>query len=341
MEFGRGYWLKSTSLEAILIGLSQPSYEWATLNGIGEPAAYGWNMIGSMFKSLLLPAVQVTPAGGLKAIFGWDPSAGYIIPTSIEPGKGYWVRVDPDTKLKMTISSVTGRGGETQYRKTVNKLDIASFLTVEDAEGASRALYVTATELPQGEREILSLPAAPPAGVLDVRTGEGSSFLFSGENLIALRGEGRLVISMQVPSPRVRLEVRDEHDQLLYTFTGAAGENMVVDVTGSRMLKLHASVQPALAENSILGSNYPNPFRVSTRTIIPYSVTEAGGVRLAIYDMLGRKLRTLVDDSQALGTKLASWDGRDERGDVLPAGMYTYRLETAAGIVSRTLTIVK
>ncbi|MBE0644406.1 MAG: T9SS type A sorting domain-containing protein [Bacteroidetes bacterium] len=341
MEFGRGYWLKSESLEAILIGLSQPSYEWTGLNGIGEPAGYGWNMIGSMFKTLLLPAVQVTPAGGMKAIFGWDPAQGYIIPTSIVPGKGYWVRVDPGTKLKMSISTVRGSGGETQYRKTVNSLDIAAFLTVEDGKGAARSLYLTATDLPEAERDVLALPAAPPAGVLDVRSGEGSAFLFNGDNLVQLRGDGRMVLALPVPSPRVRIEVRDEQDRLLHTFTGDAADHMLVDVAVTRTLKLRATVSPAAAESHALGSNYPNPFQSASRTIIPYTVNEPGGVRLAIYDMLGRRLRTIVDDTQAVGTKLAAWDGLDEHGNVLPAGMYTYRLETAAGTVSRTLTIVK
>ncbi len=341
MEFGKGYWMKSESLEAILIGLSQPSYEWDGLNGIGEPAGFGWNMIGSMFKSVALPAVQVTPAGGMKAVFGWDPSQGYIVPSSIEPGRGYWVRVDPGTKLKMAISSATGGGAETAYRKTVNTLDIATFLTVEDASGAARTLYVTGTDLAPAERDHLALPAAPPAGVLDVRSGEGSSFLFGGDNLVHLRGDGRLLLSTPVASARVRIEVRDEQDRLLHTFTGAAGDQLLVDVNGTRTLKLRATVSAAAAESHALGSNYPNPFRLASRTYIPYMVSEEGVVRLAVYDMLGRKLRTLVDDAQAAGTKLAAWDGLDQNGDAVPAGMYTYRLETAAGTVSRTLTIVK
>ncbi len=341
MVFGQGYWMKSESLEAILIGLSQPSYEWTGLNGIGEPGGYGWNMIGSMFKSLLLPAVQVTPTGGMKSIFGWDPAQGYIVPTSVDPGKGYWVRVDPGTKIKMSISTVTGNGGETQYRKTVNALDIAGFLSVEDGRGASRPLYLTATALDPAGRDILALPAAPPAGVLDVRTGEGSSFLFSGENLVQLRGEGRMMLVLPIASPRIRIEVRDEENRLLHTFTGETTDHMTVDVAGTRTLKLRASVSPAIAASHALGSNYPNPFRVAARTYIPYMVNEPGSVRLAVYDMLGRRLRTLVDDTQAAGTKLAEWDGRDERGNALPAGVYTYRLETADGIDSRTLTIVK
>lgn len=340
MDFGRGYWLKSESLEAILIGLSQPTYKWENLNGIGEPAGYGWNMIGSMFKSVPVASIQRTPSGGMKSIFGWDPSQGYIVPTSIEPGQGYWVRVDPGTTLQMSISSVTGSGAETAYQKTVGRMDLASALTVSDASGAARSIYVSGTALPASERETLTLPALPPGGVLDVRSGDGTAFVFPGENELRLRGEGRLLLAMPAASPRVRIDVLDEDDQLLHTFTGVAGEQLPVDVVETRTLKLRVSVSPA-AEVHALGSNYPNPFRIDSRTSIPYTLDADGAVRLAVYDMLGRRLRTLVDDSQSAGAKLAEWDGRDDLGNVLPAGVYTYRLETASGVLTRTLTIVK
>ena len=121
---------------------------------------------------------------------------------------------------------------------------------------------------------------------------------------------------------------------------GVAGEQLPVDVVETRTLKLRVSVSPA-AEVHALGSNYPNPFRIDSRTSIPYTLDADGAVRLAVYDMLGRRLRTLVDDSQSAGAKLAEWDGRDDLGNVLPAGVYTYRLETASGVLTRTLTIVK
>lgn len=340
MEFGKGYWMKSTSLEGILIGLSQPSYEWTGLNGIGEPSAFGWNMIGSMSRGLLLPAVQVTPAGGLKAVFGWDPAQGYIVPTGIEPGKGYWVRVDPNTTLKMSVSLATGNGAETAYQKTVNRLDLASMLTIEDARGATRTLYVSGTSLEPAERDHLRLPAAPPADVLDVRSGDGSAFIFGGDNTLNLRGDGRLVLSMPVASPRVRIEVRDERDRLLQTFTGTPGEHLFVDVQGTRQLMLRVNVQAA-TESHALGANYPNPVRVDAQTFIPYTLETEGTVRLAVHDLLGRRLRTLIDGTQAAGAKLAVWDGRDDLGGVLPAGVYSIRLETVSGVMTRTMTIVK
>ncbi len=78
-----------------------------------------------------------------------------------------------------------------------------------------------------------------------------------------------------------------------------------------------------------LGQNYPNPFNPGTR--IEYAAPREADVTLAIYDMIGRKVRTLVSSTVQRGRHLAEWDGRDDRGVEVAAGVYIYRL-TAAGI---------
>ncbi|TPW13842.1 MAG: hypothetical protein FD129_1195, partial [bacterium] len=72
-----------------------------------------------------------------------------------------------------------------------------------------------------------------------------------------------------------------------------------------------------------LSQNSPNPFRASTR--ITYRLDEAGMVSLALYDVMGRSVRTLVNGLQASGVHDLTLDGEG-----LPAGIYWYRL-TAAG----------
>lgn len=69
----------------------------------------------------------------------------------------------------------------------------------------------------------------------------------------------------------------------------------------------------------------PNPF--NPRATIRYDVPAAGPVRLAVFDLAGRLLRTLVDESQAQGSFEAVWDGRDDRGRELGSGSYLARLE--------------
>ncbi len=71
-------------------------------------------------------------------------------------------------------------------------------------------------------------------------------------------------------------------------------------------------------------SNYPNPF--NSQTTIVYSVADLGPVPaqidIDIYDVLGRKLRTLVNELKEVGVHRVEWDGRDETGAEMPSGVY-------------------
>jgi hypothetical protein len=83
----------------------------------------------------------------------------------------------------------------------------------------------------------------------------------------------------------------------------------------------------ASAENGIqLEQNQPNPF--SSFTTIKYHLENSQWVRLQVYDQFGRWVTTLVDEKQATGTHVASWNPND-----LPDGMYVYRLESQDGAV--------
>jgi len=95
--------------------------------------------------------------------------------------------------------------------------------------------------------------------------------------------------------------------------------------------KVHTSVSssPSSGEGSpdtyALFQNYPNPFY--PLTAIPYQIPEGTTVKLEIYDVLGEKLRTLVDGFVPSGHYVAEWDGRDEAGRPVANGIYFYRLE--------------
>lgn len=57
---------------------------------------------------------------------------------------------------------------------------------------------------------------------------------------------------------------------------------------------------------------------------------EAGRATLQIFDLQGRLVQALVEGDLGSGDHIADWDGRNERGDAVPAGVYFYRL-TAPG----------
>jgi len=78
-----------------------------------------------------------------------------------------------------------------------------------------------------------------------------------------------------------------------------------------------------------LEQNYPNPFNPST--LIKYSVP-AGNVKLEIYNVLGQKIKTLVDKSVVAGSYNAIWDGTDYAQNQVSSGLYFYKLQTDAGV---------
>jgi hypothetical protein len=92
-----------------------------------------------------------------------------------------------------------------------------------------------------------------------------------------------------------------------------------------------------------LSQNYPNPFNPTTR--IRYTVgakqTQPVPVSLKIYNVLGRLVRTLVDEEKAAGNHRVTWDGRDDRGQELSSGVYLYRLEIENLHVSRRMLLLK
>ena len=88
-----------------------------------------------------------------------------------------------------------------------------------------------------------------------------------------------------------------------------------------------------------LEGNYPNPFH--TQTTIGFDLPEAVDVTLAVYDVMGRKVATLVDQFMAAGTHDVIWQGRDRSGEVLASGVYFVRLEAGDRIATQRLTLVR
>lgn len=89
-----------------------------------------------------------------------------------------------------------------------------------------------------------------------------------------------------------------------------------------------------------LAQNVPNPF--NPRTVIAFTLERAGTARLRIHDAAGRLVRTLRDgDALPAGRHEAVWEGLDDAGRPVAAGVYHCRLESGGQVASRRLTLVK
>jgi hypothetical protein len=106
-----------------------------------------------------------------------------------------------------------------------------------------------------------------------------------------------------------------------------------------------AGAQPAvnqtgsLPEKMRLGANYPDPF--NSQTGIEYTLPTDANVRLEIFNILGQKVRTLVNERQSTGFKKAIWQGKDDHGLEVGSGVYFIRLSAGGQILTGKMTLLK
>jgi hypothetical protein len=120
-----------------------------------------------------------------------------------------------------------------------------------------------------------------------------------------------------------------------WTGSGAAGGYYGVRLTGAEFCNGTTAVPEAPPVARARLDVRPNPVTASSQ--IRYWLPESGPVRVRIFDIGGRLVRTLVSERQPSGEHSVSWDGRDRDGLRVPAGIYTVRMDSAAHFPPQSL----
>jgi len=112
-----------------------------------------------------------------------------------------------------------------------------------------------------------------------------------------------------------------------------------IDLRGNLTEHGPIAITVAAPASFSLQQNYPNPFSArgtfgNPTTQLRYEIPRAAHVSLVIYNSLGQEVRRLVDRVQPAGYHQITWNGRDERGNPAPSGMYHYRLQVGDDFVS-------
>ena len=89
----------------------------------------------------------------------------------------------------------------------------------------------------------------------------------------------------------------------------------------------------------LLQQNYPNPFNPVTTLI--YSLTEENMVKITVYDMLGRKVRTLVNAAREAGRWSVRWDATNDQGGPVSDGVYLYQIRTDKFSETKKMIFIK
>ena len=96
---------------------------------------------------------------------------------------------------------------------------------------------------------------------------------------------------------------------------------------------------PFALQKNISVTNYPNPFK--SETTISYNTLVNNIVSVEIYDIQGKKIKTLVNEYQSFGEHSVVWNGTNETGIPVGTGIYFYRLKTDNNIVLKKIILIK
>lgn len=113
------------------------------------------------------------------------------------------------------------------------------------------------------------------------------------------------------------------------------------EVTHSGLTKFHhtISVTALTPENYSLSQNFPNPFNM--KTSFKYQIPTRQHVLIEVYNVLGRKLKTLVNDQKEPGFYTVYWDGVDDQGKSVVSGIYFYHIAANGYHMTRKMIIVR
>ncbi len=125
-------------------------------------------------------------------------------------------------------------------------------------------------------------------------------------------------------------------------------ENFILDdVAGTQHFKVYASADAAFEPQVLptrfeLHQNYPNPFNPQTTILLDVPFFADGtNVKLVIYDVLGRQVKTLLDGVQPSGTAKITWDGKNDSGKQVASGVYFYSLRSRLFTASRKMVLIR
>ncbi len=336
---GKGYWLKFNGAGGV--GNSPGTFDSSVIAGVQDK----WNLIGG--PSGFVATSEIVPTGTTiaSAFFGYGAS-GYYTASSIQPGRGYWVKVNGAGTLGMTASSAAAP----KQLEVPSEIRTANRFTVRDAAGRSQMVYLAeATSLGRGTGPY-ELPPLPPAGGFDVRfSSQAMVESWSGDDAGTNRDYQVLVQGAVYPITLGWDITTPPTGSGKFYLIGQDGAGRALEGAGSVTVReagsnpgfiVRLADEPTgLPQAFALGRNYPNPFNPVTR--VQVDLPKSSQVEIAVYDLLGRFVSTLLTGTKEAGSLTLSWDGRDEAGKAVPTGMYVIRMKAGEFTAAQKVLLMK
>lgn len=327
---GRGYWLNcSLAADTTLLLNSSPGAVDTII------VRKGWNIIGSADRSVLPGTIESVPPGiidgGILEYMG-----RYSLADTLEPFRGYWVKTSSDGKLILNPDHPFMKTAIDHLAEAREVLSRCGKLTFRDAAGAEQELYFSSGARIKGiDVRYFDLPPSPPAGIFDAR-------FASGHMVETVEAGSRRSCAITVSSESYPLKIVWERqtDTISASLTvgekqfvmNSEGQLTLMKPPGTIVLTLIGMIP--LPEKFALMQNYPNPF--NPLTAIGFDIPEDCRVKLTLYDILGRQVRTLLDGEKKAGSYLIRLDAVN-----LPSGVYFYSIRAGRFNETKKMLLIR
>ncbi|HQQ82498.1 MAG TPA: T9SS type A sorting domain-containing protein [Cyclobacteriaceae bacterium] len=350
IQQGKGYWFNAVDPVSVKVsGTSIPANQLADFTMSLDA---GWNQIGNPFpfeiswNDVLLKNPSVT---GVGKVFRYDAaSVSFKESNGLNAWEGGFVKADQATTIKIPVTvkqSASGRVAESKISAAdLGKPEWLLPLSLKQgmAYNEMGGVGMHPDALPGNDQfDQQSLPRF--IRFLEMNSYHDEYFLPRfARDVVPTQDHynWEFVVESNFDDPTISItwdnaSLGHNSAQLLLYDVAA---NVVVDMKrngqyefesgGKRILKIFygADEKSIVPDVTGLGRPYPNPS--SAQVFIPF-VTGTGNeeVQIAVYDMMGKRLRVVVRDTFEPGLHVANWDGSDQQGSRVPQGMYIYRLE--------------
>lgn len=331
---GTGYWLKFNSVD-------HDTIQGAEIDSITIPVTAGWNMIGSITYPTTLSALSSPDGVTFTNLFGYRRA--YYQTSTLEAYRAYWLKASKDGHITIrTPSSAKVSPRSTGANDLPCDVKHVNILRVRDAAGNEQSLYF-GLEATLGAMNRWEMPPSPPAGIYDAR--------FHGNMMAAVTpAEGKSIIPLDLQSEQYPLTLEwTINIGLDNTLLRIGDRSYVLDRSGSARLMVSAPIAltlPAQTAGTIhdytipnvyaLYQNFPNPFNPVTS--IRFDLPAPAQVTLAVYDLLGQEVASLIHSEQyPAGAFQVPFDASR-----LASGVYIYKLTAGKEFSSvRKLIFVK
>jgi|WetSurMetagenome_2_1015567.scaffolds.fasta_scaffold21154_1 hypothetical protein len=327
---GTGYWTKfPTSTIQPISG--------TIVRGDTVQVGVGWNMIGSISSPVDTAAILSIPPGIRSSVF-FAYALGYAPAALINPGSAYWVKAASAGSLVLHTTAAPGEPPRTAAPAGWSmSLDRLMEIRVSDATGAGQSLYLGTEQDAAFPVSLFELPPSAPAGALDVRFASGRMVEVPAPgtaplyHILVAAASYPVTVGWNVRNgdSGFRLRAGETVDRVL------TGEGTIVignDAVKDLFLRRRGADVP---DRYALEQNYPNPF--NPITVIRYQLPERTHVTLKVFDLLGREVATLLDESQEAGCRSVTFDAAGG----FASGVYLYRLVAGGFVETRKLMLLK